>query len=42
MFKVPVLRSIAKKETEKQAKAGLAGLVRTAEERVRSHGEEES
>jgi hypothetical protein len=34
MFKLPILRSIAMKETGRQAERGLTKLVRSAEERA--------
>jgi hypothetical protein len=40
IFKVPILRAIAKKENEGQAKRGLGALIRTAEERASAHGKE--
>lgn len=40
VYKVPILRTIAKKEMASEAKRGLDGLVRTAEQRVGALGKE--
>ncbi len=40
MYRIPILRSIAMKETASQAKRGLAGLIQAAEERARARGKE--